>query len=72
AYIGDDIVDLPVLRAAGFSAAPCDAERHVLNAVDYISSRSGGMGAVREIIEFILKASGLWESVSDKYFEEKI
>jgi len=71
AYVGDDIVDLPVLRAAGFSAAPCDAEQYVLDTVDFISSRPGGMGAVREIIEFILNASGSWESVTKKYFEEK-
>jgi len=71
AYVGDDIVDLPVLRAAGFSAAPCDAEQYVLDMVDFISSRPGGMGAVREIIEFILHANGSWESVSNKYFEEK-
>ena len=71
AYVGDDIVDLPVLRAAGFSAAPCDAEQYVVDAVDFISSRSGGMGAVREIIEFILKANGSWKSVSNKYFEDK-
>ena len=72
AYVGDDIVDLPVLRATGFSAAPCDAEQYILDAVDFISSRPGGMGAVREIIEFILKAKGLWRSVSDKYFGENV
>lgn len=72
AYVGDDIVDLPVLRAAGFSAAPCDAEQYILDAVDFISSRPGGMGAVREIIEFILKANGSWRPVSKKYFEEKV
>ena len=68
AYVGDDIVDLPILRAVGFSAAPRDAEGYVLDAVDYVSSRPGGKGAVREIIEFLLRASGAWTAVTAKYF----
>jgi len=68
AYVGDDIVDLPILRAVGFSAAPRDAEDYVLDAVDYVSSRPGGKGAVREIIEFLLRASGAWAAVTAKYF----
>jgi 3-deoxy-D-manno-octulosonate 8-phosphate phosphatase (KDO 8-P phosphatase) len=71
-YVGDDIVDLPILRAVGFSAAPSDAEPYVLAAVDYVASRSGGMGAVREVIEFLLRANGLWESVTSRYFEGKL
>jgi 3-deoxy-D-manno-octulosonate 8-phosphate phosphatase (KDO 8-P phosphatase) len=68
AYVGDDIVDLPLLRAVGFSAAPADAEPYVLDAVDYVSSRPGGGGAVREIVEFLLRANGSWAAVSAKYF----
>ncbi len=68
-YVGDDIVDLPILRSVGFSAAPADAEAYVLDAVDYVASRPGGMGAVREIIEFILRSSGAWEAVAAKYFD---
>jgi 3-deoxy-D-manno-octulosonate 8-phosphate phosphatase (KDO 8-P phosphatase) len=71
AFVGDDIVDVPVLRQVGFSAAPCDAEQYVLDTVDFVSSRPGGMGAVREIIEFVLKANGSWRSVTSKYFEGK-
>ncbi len=71
AFVGDDIVDVPVLRVVGFSAAPCDAEQYVLDTVDFVSSRPGGMGAVREIIEFLLKANGTWRSVTAKYFEGK-
>ena len=70
AYVGDDIVDLPVLRKAGFSAAVADAEEPVLSAVDFVSSRPGGRGAVREIIEFVLRARGAWEDVTAKYFRE--
>ena len=68
AYVGDDIVDLPLLRAVGFSAAPADAEGYILDAVDYVSSRSGGKGAVREIVEFLLRASGRWAEATAKYF----
>ena len=68
AYVGDDIVDLPLLRAVGFSAAPADAEGYILDAVDYVSSRSGGKGAVREIVEFLLRARGAWPGVTAKYF----
>ncbi|HAM32267.1 MAG: phenylphosphate carboxylase subunit delta [Deltaproteobacteria bacterium RBG_16_66_15] len=68
AYAGDDIVDLPLLRAVGFSAAPSDAEPYVLDAVHYVSSRAGGKGAVREITEFLLRARGSWDAVTAKYF----
>lgn len=68
AYVGDDIVDLPLLRAVGFSAAPADAEPYVVEAVDYVSSRAGGDAAVREIVEFLLRARGAWSAVAEKYF----
>ena len=68
AYAGDDIVDLPLLRAVGFSAAPSDAEPYVLDAVHFVSSRPGGHGAVREIIEFLLRSRGSWDAVTSKYF----
>lgn len=68
AYAGDDIVDLPLLRAVGFSAAPSDAEPYVLDAVHYVASRSGGQGAVREIAEFLLRARGSWDAATAKYF----
>ena len=55
AYIGDDLGDLQVLAAAGFSACPADACPDVLEAVDYVCARSGGHGAVREFCEHILK-----------------
>ena len=69
-YVGDDIVDVPVLRAVGFSAAPSDAESYVLEAVDYVASRPGGAGAVREISEFVLRARGSWDAVAARYFGE--
>jgi 3-deoxy-D-manno-octulosonate 8-phosphate phosphatase (KDO 8-P phosphatase) len=55
AYIGDDEFDLPVLKRAGFSAAPADAVPLVIKHVHYICHHGGGNGAVREVIELILK-----------------
>ena len=55
AYIGDDLGDLQVLAAAGFSACPADACPEVRDTADYVCSRSGGHGAVREFCERILK-----------------
>ncbi len=55
-YVGDDILDIPLLKMVGFSAAPSNARREVKRIVDYVASESGGNGAVREIIDFILKA----------------
>ncbi|MBI5577075.1 MAG: HAD-IIIA family hydrolase [Deltaproteobacteria bacterium] len=66
-YVGDDIVDVPLLREVGFSASVADAEEYVRDAVDYVSSRQGGQGAVREIIEFLLKSGGAWEKAASKY-----
>ncbi len=56
AYVGDDILDLPLLQKVGFSAAPANAIREVRTRVDYVSKARGGQGAVREIIDLILKA----------------
>lgn len=68
AYVGDDIVDLPVMRVVGISFAVADAEPYVREAAHVITSRKGGEGAVREVIDSLLKASGQWESVTAKYF----
>jgi 3-deoxy-D-manno-octulosonate 8-phosphate phosphatase (KDO 8-P phosphatase) len=56
AYIGDDEPDIPVLRKAGFSAAPADAVDAVKRSVDYVCRRRGGEGAVREVIDLILES----------------
>lgn len=70
AYIGDDINDLGVMKEVGFSACPKDAVSEVLERVDYISSKNGGNGAVREIFEKIMKENGMWEKVLDRYLNE--
>ena len=61
AYMGDDVNDLPALNRAGLSACPADAVPEVRAAVQFVSSRPGGHGAARELIELVLKATGRWE-----------
>ena len=68
AYVGDDIVDLPLMRQVGFAATVADAEEYVQSEADFVSSRRGGHGAVREIVEFVLKACGAWDRVCRQYF----
>ena len=67
AYIGDDLIDLPVLRRVGFSAAVSDAVDEVKESVDYVTERAGGRAAVRELTDLILKAKGLWDTVTERY-----
>ena len=67
AYIGDDIVDLPILNRVGFSVAVENAVEEVKHAADYITSRPGGCGAVREVIEYILKRTGKWQKIMQRY-----
>ncbi len=67
AFIGDDVVDVSVLRRVGFSATVADAAEDVKKLVDYVSEKPGGRGAVREICEIILKAKGKWPEVAARY-----
>lgn len=69
AFIGDDLVDLPVLSRVGFSACTACAVRHLKDKVDYVTTHEGGSGAVREIAEMILNVQGLWQSVTGRYFK---
>jgi len=68
-FMGDDIIDLPVLRRVGLAVAVPNAIREVKDVAHYITENFGGKGAVREICEIILKAQGKWEHVTKKYFE---
>jgi 3-deoxy-D-manno-octulosonate 8-phosphate phosphatase (KDO 8-P phosphatase) len=67
AAVGDDLHDLPVLQASGLSFAPADAVPEVLAAVDHVLSTPGGYGAVREMVELVLKARGEWEPLVDRF-----
>ena len=70
AYMGDDVVDLAVLSRVGLSAAPADAVPEVRARVDWVSGFNGGSGAVRELIELVLRAQGLWDWVVARYLGE--
>jgi 3-deoxy-D-manno-octulosonate 8-phosphate phosphatase (KDO 8-P phosphatase) len=67
AYAGDDLVDLPILLACGLSFAPADAVAEVRERVDHTLSCRGGRGAVREMVEWILRARGDWERAIEPY-----
>jgi 3-deoxy-D-manno-octulosonate 8-phosphate phosphatase (KDO 8-P phosphatase) len=67
AYMGDDLQDLPVLRRVGFSAAPADAPEDVRSRVDWVSRAPGGRGAVRELIEHILRTQGTWDAAVSEF-----
>jgi 3-deoxy-D-manno-octulosonate 8-phosphate phosphatase (KDO 8-P phosphatase) len=70
AYMGDDIVDLAVLGRVGLSAAPADAVAEVRSRVDWVSTRIGGAGAARELLETILRAQGRWDQLVAAYADE--
>lgn len=67
AYVGDDVVDVPVLKRVGFAATVADASDYAKDCVDYITERDGGRGAVREICELIIKARGQWLEMTARY-----
>jgi 3-deoxy-D-manno-octulosonate 8-phosphate phosphatase (KDO 8-P phosphatase) len=61
AYLGDDLPDLPLLERAGLAVAVANAVPEVKRAAHHVTALAGGQGAVREVIELILKAQGRWE-----------
>ena len=66
-YIGDDLTDLPVIRHVGLGVAVADAVSEVRSAAAYITKLPGGRGAVRELIELVLKGKSRWEDAIQKY-----
>lgn len=67
-YIGDDLIDLPILRKVGFPVAVPNAPPEVKEIVSYITDARGGYGAIREVTEKILKSQGKWESITSRYY----
>jgi 3-deoxy-D-manno-octulosonate 8-phosphate phosphatase (KDO 8-P phosphatase) len=67
AFVGDDVIDLPAMRAAGFSIAVKNARAEVKREAHYITPHAGGEGGLRDAVEFILKAQGKWKGTVDKY-----
>ena len=70
AYMGDDLLDLPVLARVGLSSAPADAAADVRRRVHWVSNGRGGDGAARELIELILRAQNLWDSIVSSYLTQ--
>ena len=66
-FIGDDLLDLALMKRAGLAIAPPNAADEVKNSSHYITKREGGKGAVREVIEIILKSQGLWDEIISDY-----
>ena len=66
AYIGDDLNDLRIMKEVGLKGAPSDAIEEILEIADFISTKEGGNGAVREFIEFIVKKEELWQEFTNK------
>ncbi len=70
AFIGDDVLDLPVFRRVGFTACPSDAHELVRRRSDYVCERAGGFGAIREVVDLYFHARGLMGSIEQKYWED--
>ena len=69
-FVGDDVVDVPVLRRVGFPVAVGDAMEEAKKEAVYVTQTNGGRGAVREVVELILKAKGEWKKTLDQYYQE--
>jgi len=71
AYVGDDLPDLPVMKAVQFSAAVANAVELVKQTADYVTAKAGGCGAIREVIEYLLKKTGKWSQAVEKYLHNQ-
>ncbi len=67
AYIGDDLLDIPIVKRAGFGVAVANGVDELKSYAHYVTSRIGGNGAVREVIEYILKNTGQWDALMERY-----
>lgn len=67
-FMGDDLIDIPVMRRVGFSVAVIGAVSHVFPHAHYVTKAAGGRGACREVCELILKVQHRWEQVTRRYF----
>jgi 3-deoxy-D-manno-octulosonate 8-phosphate phosphatase (KDO 8-P phosphatase) len=72
AYMGDDLLDLPVLSCVGLATAPADAVPDVRSRVHWVSTASGGNGAARELIELILRAQNHWDDLLSYYMGQNV
>jgi 3-deoxy-D-manno-octulosonate 8-phosphate phosphatase (KDO 8-P phosphatase) len=68
-FMGDDLIDFPVLKKVGFAVSVPNAVEEVKAIAHYITSKPGGRGAVREICDLILKSQGKWEQATDRFLK---
>ncbi|MFI4911696.1 MAG: KdsC family phosphatase [Sedimentisphaeraceae bacterium JB056] len=66
-FIGDEIIDLPIVRRAGLGVAVENAVDELKEYADYVTKKSGGQGAIREVIEIVLKTTGKWDALMERY-----
>jgi len=71
AYVGDDVIDLPAMREVGFAVAVANARARVKAEAHYVTPNSGGHGAARDAVEFILEAKGILDDCIDAYIDER-
>lgn len=71
AYVGDDVIDLPVMRECGLAIAVANARPQVKAAAHYVTPNAGGYGAGRDAVEFILAAKGILDKVIEEYIDER-
>lgn len=71
AFVGDDIIDLPAMRAAGLAIAVKNARAEVKQEAHYVTPNAGGDGALRDAVEFVLKAQGKWKKIVEAYIGER-
>lgn len=69
-FVGDDVIDIPVLKRVGLAASPPNAMDYVKTFSHFITTKRGGRGAVREVCDLILKAQGKWDEVTKRYFTD--
>jgi 3-deoxy-D-manno-octulosonate 8-phosphate phosphatase (KDO 8-P phosphatase) len=71
AFVGDDVIDLPAMRAGGLAIAVKNARTEVKNEAHYVTPHAGGEGALRDAVEFILKAQGKWKRIVEAYIGQR-
>ncbi|MGC8719143.1 MAG: KdsC family phosphatase [Thermodesulforhabdaceae bacterium] len=68
-YVGDDLIDIPVMKRAGWAVAVPNASVYVFPYAHYVTKKPGGRGACREICDIVLQVKGLWREVTARYFD---
>ena len=70
-FVGDDLIDIQAMRYCGLAISPADAVGEVRDVAHHVTERPGGRGAVREVVDLLLRAGGSWDEVTARYFKER-